>query len=307
MLANISKLEIEPIAAIAASTQDAALAIICGIDGPSYRPLGATMSIFEDETIVGNLSSGCIEADIALHAKEVLLGSAPMQVRYGKGSPFIDIKLPCGGGIDVLIVPRPDREVLREIVRRYERREHCSLRIDRQFGSISAQPMGATGTNRSTFAIEIEPTLRFLILGAGPEVTTFAAIVQSMGFPNTVFSPDRKTLNLAEELGCETRELVSKNLPRDLEIDNRTAATLFFHDHDWEPPLLVPLLASDAFFVGAQGSRKSAEARLSELEILGVNAEQRSRLRGPIGLIPSTRNAYTLAVSVLAEILFETS
>jgi xanthine dehydrogenase accessory factor len=42
-----------------------------------------------------------------------------------------------------------------------------------------------------------------------------------------------------------------------------------------------------------------------ELEGMGLTEEQRARLRGPIGLVPSARDARTLAVSVLAEVLDE--
>jgi xanthine dehydrogenase accessory factor len=302
-LRGVARQEIEPLDAIARSGQAAALAVICGIEGPSYRPLGACMAVFEDGRTVGSLSSGCIESDIAHHAVEALGTGEPVQVRYGKGSPFMDIKLPCGGGMDVLIVPRPNRLVLQDLVRRHDGRQSCRLTIDTADGALSLDDAGETGPIKGGLAIRFDPALRFLILGAGPEASSFAAIVQSMGFPNIVMSPDRRTLQEAEKAGCRTRHLVGKALPPDIEVDARTAAILFFHDHDWEPPLLVPLLESPAFFVGAQGSRRSAEARLLELEALGVSPEARDRLHGPVGLIPSTRNAYTLAVSVLAEVL----
>lgn len=306
-LRGVARQEIEPLEAIAASHRPAALAVICGIEGPSYRPLGACMAVFEDGRTVGSLSSGCIETDIAHHAMATLETGAPQQVRYGKGSPFMDIKLPCGGGMDVLIVPRPDRAVLQDLVRRHDARRPGCLTIATADGALSLDDAGETGPAGNGFAIRFDPPLRFLVLGAGPEASSFAAIVQSMGFPNVVLSPDRRTLQEAEKAGCRTHHLAEKALPEHLEVDARTAAILFFHDHDWEPPLLVPLLDSPAFFVGAQGSRRSAQARLLELEALGVPSAARERLHGPVGLIPSTRNASTLAVSVLAEVLSEAS
>ena len=55
--------------------------------------------------------------------------------------------------------------------------------------------------------------------------------------------------------------------------------------------------------VGAQGSKRAGEARTAELQALGVPQEQCNRIVGPIGMIPSTRDPQTLAVSVMAEIL----
>lgn len=88
-----------------------------------------------------------------------------------------------------------------------------------------------------------------------------------------------------------------------MKIDPRTAIILFFHDHDWEPGILADALTSDAFYIGAQGSRRARDVRLLELEAMGVSKTDRARLFGPVGLIPSVRDAKTLAVSTLAEIL----
>ncbi|MFD2813753.1 XdhC family protein [Paracoccus aerius] len=60
----------DPLAA-ALACPDAVLAIITGITGPSYRPLGAMMAFCGDRQ-VGSLSSGCIEKDLASHAAHCL-------------------------------------------------------------------------------------------------------------------------------------------------------------------------------------------------------------------------------------------
>ena len=104
-------LNADPIDAVLADQSDAALAVIVGVEGPSYRPLGAVMAVFDDKRRVGTLSSGCIEKDIALHAQEALEAGRPRKVRYGRGSPFIDIKLPCGGGLDILLLPADELAV----------------------------------------------------------------------------------------------------------------------------------------------------------------------------------------------------
>ncbi|MFU1478401.1 XdhC family protein [Roseovarius sp. C7] len=80
---------------------------------------------------------------------------------------------------------------------------------------------------------------------------------------------------------------------------------LFFHDHDWEPPILMASLQSKAFYIGAQGSRRARQLRNLELQMAGATAEELQRIKGPIGLIPSVRDPRSLAVSVLAEVLKE--
>ncbi len=141
------------------------------------------------------------------------------------------------------------------------------------------------------------------MFGKGPEAATFAALVQSAGYPNVLLSPDDETLAGAAAAGSGVVRLTRPGLPPDVPVDPWTAIALFFHDHEWEPPILQAALGTPAFYIGAQGSRRAREARDMDLQAMGVDGAGLSRLRGPIGMIPSARDAGTLAVSVLAEVL----
>ncbi len=293
----------DPISEIVESPQDAVLAVIVGVDGPSYRPLGASMAIFADGTRVGSLSSGCIEADLAEHAKRALARGAPTVIRYGRGSPYMDIQLPCGGGLQILLVPRPDREVLGQVVERVARREVCGLEIDENSGDLRLAEVAQTGRDGGIFRLRFLPGLRFYVFGKGPEASTFAALVQSARYENILFSPDGETLDFGRAAGCATRHLKRATMPARLVPDAWTAVVLFFHDHEMEPDLLAQALETPSFFIGAQGSQRARDARLAALRAQGVSPDKLTRLRGPIGLVPSARDARTLAVSVLAEVL----
>ena len=295
----------DPIAALLAAPDGAALAVIAGVEGPSYRPVGAMMTVLSEAERAGTLSSGCIESDIALHAMRVAGSGRPETIRYGRGSPFVDIQLPCGGGLDVLLLPRPDREALSRVAANRAARLPCTLEIDAESGAMQVVEAGETGRDGPLLRIRFEPEIRFLVFGKGPEASTFAALVQSAGYPNQLLSPDDETLEAGAAAGCDTRSLSMPGFPSDLAADHRTAVVLFFHDHDWEPPILAGALETRAFYIGAQGSQRARDARLLMLEGMGVGEAQRARLHGPVGLIPSARDAGTLAVSVLAEVLAE--
>lgn len=281
------------------------MAVITGVDGPSYRPVGACMAILASGARIGSLSSGCIEQDLVLHAQDVLRANEPKSVLYGRGSPFIDIQLPCGGGLEILLLPRPDKRVLAALVDRHGRREHCCLSVNPISGAVNLGGSGATGPDGDCFNIQIAPELFFYVFGKGPEASTFASLAQSAGYPNMLLSPDRETLDAVVAGGTQTYHLKRAEMPRGFEPDARSAIVLFFHDHDWEPPLLKAALSTPAFFIGAQGSQRARAARHADLDAQGVSAAALDRLRGPIGLVPSARDARTLAVSVLAEILGE--
>ena len=291
----------EPIAQL--RTHQGVLAVIVGVEGPSYRPLGALMALFADGTRVGSLSSGCIEADLILHARDCAQHGRPVRLRYGRGSPFKDIVLPCGGGLEILLVPAPDPAVLGSLDQLRHARKPAALVIAATSGAIELAKPRPTGWEDDNFVVLIEPEIAFFVFGKGPEASTFAALAQSAGFDNLLLSPDRETLELAKAAGCATRHLRQMHFPEDLPADARSAVVLFFHDHEWEPPILAGALKTPAFYIGAQGSQRARDLRHMELTALGASEGDIGRLKGPIGLVRSARDARTLAVSVLAEVL----
>ncbi|GHC71888.1 XdhC family protein [Limoniibacter endophyticus] len=279
--------------------EESVLAIITEVNGPSYRPLGEIMAFVPDAR-VGSLSSGCIEADLATHAQDALQNGAKL-VRYGDGSPFIDLQLPCGGGLEITLIPRPDRDVLRSVEEKRGRRERCAFLVTNDY-RLQETVYGTTGKTRDGFRVSFRPQPRFLIFGSGPEAAIFTDLVKSANYPHLLLSADRETLTSAKANGCAATQLHWAAMPADLPIDDRTAAILFFHDHSWEPTILARLLETPAFYIGAQGSRRAHDGRIAELRRIGVR-EGLARIKGPIGLIPSARDPRTLAVSVLAEVL----
>ncbi|QUS37082.1 XdhC family protein [Falsirhodobacter algicola] len=286
----------DALAFAAEAPERSVLAVITGTEGPSYRPPGAMMA-FRGGQQAGSLSSGCVEADLALHAERALR-DGPLRIRYGRGSPFLDIQLPCGGGLEIALIPRPDPALLAAVQADRRARRPTALQIGADLSLRADDPGQADG-----FRVDLPPEPRFAIFGKGPEAAVFAGLVHGAGYPHILLSPEEDTLAEARAAGCTVRALPRPALPDDLKIDARTAVVLFFHDHDWEPPVLMGALASPAFYIGAQGSQRARDARLAALRAEGADPASLARLRGPIGLIPSTREPRVLAVSVLAEIL----
>jgi xanthine dehydrogenase accessory factor len=291
---------------IVSSNEDVTLAVITDVVGASYRPLGAMMAIFADGQRVGSLSSGCVEKDIENHAARALEEGKIHQIRYGVGSPFFDIQLPCGGGLEITLVPRPDREVMAKLAGRLGGREVTRAVLDLDLQQISVRELGGsevTGWQGQRFQVVIEPELNFLLFGKGTEIVAFAALVSSLRFGCIVLSGDQETLDEAKGYGCDVRSLKKPGFPSDLNVDAFTAICLFFHDHDWEPPILAVALDSPAFYIGCQGSERAAESRREELKNIGIGHAKLAQLRGPIGLVKSAKDARTLSIGVLAEIL----
>ena len=248
------------------------LCTIVGIDGSFSRQLGAQLAILPDGSFAGNLADGCLEEQLKTDSREA---SKPYVARFGRGSERVDFRLPCGGALDILIDPDPDREACTAVLEDLRQRRESSLVLPAK--------------DRS-FVRHYIPRLIVRIFGEGPELD---AVTQLAG---------------AAGLSCQpvTKSDLSLGAPSGLPpADRWTAVVTLFHDHEWEVGLLEEALASDSFYVGGQGGHNARNARLQELERRGVGAAALERLRGPIGVPAGSRSPTALALSVLAEITGE--
>lgn len=254
----------------AACEPDVALATVVGISGSFSRRLGAQLAARPDGTIAGNLSDGCLEQQLARDGREATVAEVR---RYGSGSPLIDFRLPCGGGLDVLIDPQPDRAACKAAVEALAERRPAALVL---------APNGLL-PERSYI-----PALAVRAFGEPAELAPFVAIARAAGI--AVEGIDKKQLSLGRRSGQEP-------------VDAWTAVVMLFHDHEWELALLEEALETDAFYIGAQGGARARDRRLEEMRRRGVVDEASlARVRSPIGSSPRSRTPQALALSILAEI-----
>ncbi len=256
-----------------------ALVCVTDINGGSMRAKGALMAVTAAD-VAGYISNGCVDGDIIFQARRA---DAPLRLIYGEGSPFKDIALPCGGSIEVLIIPKPDLSHLSEVLNRLEARQAAIL-------------------NTSDFEWRYMPKLRLRIAGRGAAVEALARQAKQSGFEVHMQSPDTD-MNIGNQSCDRVEHLTDPSTPPEIHDDSWSAVVLMFHDHDWEGALLAQALKGEAFYIGAMGSARTHENRISMLADLGMSETEISRIRGPIGIIPSMRDANLLALSTLAEIV----
>jgi xanthine dehydrogenase accessory factor len=268
------------------SGQPAALVTIMAVEGASIRNPGAHMAVAADGRYVGSLSGGCIEAAVVNEALRAISSGAPHVIRFGQGSPIIDIRLPCGGSVDLLFSPVGGEFDPGTIARRLRDRQSVNLSLPHPAGHV--------------FAVDHSPPLRIAILGHGASVEALASLAGTVGCEVAIFTPDD---DLADRAGPGVTRLRSVAAPPPLDGDKWTAFAVLFHDHHWEAPLLASALAGDSLYVGAMGSRITHHARIAELSRLGVPDDAIARIKAPIGIIPSSRDPETLALSILTEIV----
>ena len=275
-----------------------ALIVVTGTEGGAVRAPGAMMAVSEGGEYAGYLSGGCIDADLILQAQAALNEHAPRHLRYGTGSPFFDIALPCGGAIEVQILPCPDRFVLKTLCTQLSDRKPATLSISEE-GQISADP-----ENDARFVFHYRPNLHLRLAGRGADFLALARLAIASGYSCKALSPDEACLCdlQSSDLLHTTKLSTPSHLPTNND-DPWTAFVLMFHDGDWETPLLMDALGGNAFYIGAVGSAKTHARRCNELLNHKVSQTNIERIHGPIGLIPSMREASMLAISALAEVV----
>jgi xanthine dehydrogenase accessory factor len=262
-----------------ATANPAALCTIVGIEGSFSRRCGAQLAVAPDGTVVGDMADNCLDAELASQAVAAMRSGDVKLLRYGRDSPFIDFRLPCGSGLDILVDPAPDRSALARCVEDLTARTEAALPL----------PV-PVGTNKALLRERrYMPALRLVIFGSGPEC---AALERLAAAQRVIVDRRQPQQGLALNLW-----------PSDLPVDEWTAVILLFHDHDWEHALLEVALRTPAFYIGAQGGAPAREERIERLIAAGHDDAAIARVRSPVGLIPSARDANVLALSILADIV----
>lgn len=271
-----------------------AIVTLVEIEGSSPRPLGAQMAVAESGAWVGYLSGGCIERAIAEEALDAIAAGRSRRVRYGRGSRYIDISLPCGSAIELVFDVGVKLPRLEAIDTQLRRRRRAEMIVPMAGRSID----GSSGPAQAMRRIYL-PRRRLVVFGLGPVAVQLARAASATGFEVILHTPDEATAAAAGTVrsGGEVMERALR------EVDDRTAIVFAFHDHDKEERLLPAALATHAFYIGAMGSRVTHARRLEMLRAAGFDDGQLGRIHGPAGLIERARSAADLAVSIVAQVV----
>ncbi|WP_305095461.1 XdhC family protein [Croceibacterium aestuarii] len=258
---------------------DAVLCTIVGIDGSFSRRVGTQLAVDADKSRVGDMADQCLDDELASQAVAARAEGKPRLLRYGKGSPMVDFRLPCGAGLDIWIDPAPNREALRGCVAALHAREEARLDL-----ALPADAAADLLRRRGYI-----PAPRLVLLGAGSECASLVALCAAQG--------------IAVEWREAGRGLDLGRAPEGIEVDAWTAILLLFHDHEWEHALLQWALGTPAFLIGAQGGAPAREERTARLRAAGRSEADLARIKSPVGLIPRARDPRVLALSVLSELV----
>ncbi len=288
----------------AARGQACAIATLVEIAGSAPRDPGAQMLITADNHW-GFLSGGCIEDDVARHGRAAMAAGMPRLLRYGEGSPWIDIKLACGSGISVLVEPvRMDEPAVAALL------EGAAARAPVLWSSDGAVRAARRSEDAPGFVWDgaryqrsYEPALRLVLVGADGTALASAALARELGWDVALIAPGGPEQppfpGITYHRGAAAPALAA------LGLDRWSAVAVLSHDREDDESALAQALLSEAFYVGAIGARARLAARQAKLRRAGVSEASIARLHAPIGLYGFGKAPREIALALVAEVASE--
>ncbi|MED5313704.1 MAG: XdhC/CoxI family protein [Pseudomonadota bacterium] len=291
-----------------------ALAFVMETWGSSPRPVGSVMVIRDDMAVEGSVSGGCVEGAVIDAAIESLTTGAGQRLDFGVADAKAwEVGLSCGGRIAVLVTPIAEgglpEEALGDLAGDIVARRAGAVTFDAANGvrlersSEDGEMVSALSDDESSFTFRQVPPRRVVIIG-GVHITQFLApMARQAGYDVVVIDP-RAVFSAAERFpGSDCRTAWPDEAMAELGLDTRTAVVTLTHDPKIDDPGLQAALASDAFYIGCLGSRRTHAARCERLAEAGFSKADLARLHGPVGLDIGARTPAEIAVSILAQMI----
>lgn len=275
--------------------------------GSSPRPEGSTLAICSNGQVVGSVSGGCIEDDLIDRVqREGMQRVLPEIVTYGISADEAHrFGLPCGGTIQLAIEPLSERSKLGELLQRLQKFELLTRRLNLKTGEVElgiAEPGQQLQLTDDSLQTVHGPRWRLLIIGAGQLSRFLASIAVGMDYQVTVCDPREEYQAGWQVEGVQLVHAMPDDLVMEMKLDSRSAVVALTHDPKLDDLALMEALKSEAFYVGAIGSRLNNAKRRERLKEFDVSDAQLSKLHGPIGLYIGSKTPAEIAISILAEL-----
>ncbi|MBD0337692.1 MAG: XdhC family protein [Thermoleophilia bacterium] len=313
--------------------EQVAIATVVATRRSAPRPVGSKLGVSAGGELAGSVSGGCVENEVFGVAREVLAGGPSRLLTYGISDDMaLEVGLPCGGEIDVF-VDAPDEAVLRRLLEASERGERAvhftvvdgdeagaELLVLESGETVGGGPAELTGhaeaivrgkrsqllelEGRTVFADVVGPPPRVLVFGAVDTAEALCKACRLIGWESIV--ADARAKFATGERIPSAGELVvgwPEDVLERVRPDHDTAVVVLTHEEKFDIPTLVGALATEAFYVGALGSRRAQERRRERLLGAGVDEVELERIWGPSGLDLGAQSPEETALSILGEIL----
>lgn len=152
------------------------------------------------------------------------------------------------------------------------------------------------------FVQVFSPPRRCFVIGAVHIAQPLVPMLIAADYKPVVIDPRGAWATEARFPGVElSTEWPDEALER-LKPDRASAIVALTHDPKIDDPGLIAALRSEAFYIGALGSRRTHAKRLERLAAEGFGENELARIHGPIGLNIGAVSQAEIAVSIVGEI-----
>jgi xanthine dehydrogenase accessory factor len=313
----------------------AALAVVVETWGSSPRPAGSLLAVNDKGAFVGSVSGGCVENAVVAEALELMKKDGFKSLHFGVADENAwKVGLACGGEVRVfvVVVTQPWREALRGLLDAGRDKNPAALLVDLETSEPGLMVAGDNGQGAAAqvdwlaapvkaaleadrggivegpggkrqFVGVFNPPLRLLVIGAVHIAQSLARIAAEIGFEVVVIDPRGAWATEARFPGVTIDRRWPNEALAELKPDRRTAVVSLSHDPKLDDPALLATLKTEAFYIGALGSRRTHDNRLKRLIEAGADAQALKRIRGPVGLAIGALTPAEIALSIMGEIV----
>jgi xanthine dehydrogenase accessory factor len=278
--------------------------------GSAPRPPGALLAVRDDGLVSGSVSGGCVEDDLIARIKagEYEQLSHPSMVAYGvTKEEATRFGLPCGGTLRLVQEPVQDTTWIEQVLARTSAHQLVARTVSLKDGAVQlrdAQRGETLQFDGATLTTLFGPRWRLLLIGAGQLSQAVAQMASMLDFEVLVCDPREEYAATLQMSGVTRVMGMPDDVVTALRPDAHTAIVALTHDPKLDDLALLEALNSDAFYVGALGSRRNQATRKVRLaEHFGLSEEALARLHGPVGLHLGAKTPAEIAVSIVAEIV----
>ena len=299
------------------SGQRVALATVIRTWGSSPRPPGSLLAMNEAGQFIGSVSGGCVEESLVARYRDGELAgsessvSTPTMVDFGIDSQEASrMGLPCGGRLELLVEEQAGTDLIEQLLFRLRNGELVARRVDLASGEVSIEAVslrpGDAGIEFQVSKTEVVktfgPTWQLLLIGDGQLARHLASMALHLDYRVCICDPRESFVSLKPLANVHYSGEMPDDAVQGLSNQRRTAIVTLSHDPRQDDLGLSAALESQAFYIGALGSNRSAQARDRRLLSLGYSPEQIDRIHGPAGLTIGSKRPAEIALSILAQI-----
>lgn len=282
----------------------AVLATLFKVEGSAPRGPGAQM-LFDGPHATGYFSGDCIEGDVARHAAEVLADGEPRVLHYGTGSPWIDIRLRCGGALHIFVERiETGSAAARTLIGNAENRVPCRWVSDGRTQAVEPGrgPLLTFTGNPPRISRRFDPPRRLIVSGGDPGALALAALGAQAQFDTILVRPDGPggpaPIPGIRYLRCSTQEALQQ-----LGVDRWTAYVGATHEDHHDLGGCLHALRHGAGWVGMIGAKSRSEGRRAALRAAGATGEELDALHLSPGVPGLGKAPWEVATGIVGQIM----